>query len=66
MDTKHLTNYWCCVYSLCTLSNEMSYIRNVDNIHKGVFPLPIRKAKKNIESVENSKFGMGHLKRDED
>jgi len=40
--------------------------RNVDNIHKGVFPLPIRKAKKNIESVENSKFGMGHLKRDED
>jgi|TARA_B110000261_G_scaffold39084_1_gene45783 hypothetical protein len=40
--------------------------RNVDNIHKGVFPLPIRKAKKNIEAVENSKFGVGHLKRDED
>lgn len=37
----------------------MSYIRNVDNIHKGVFPLPIRKAKKNIEAVENSKFGVG-------
>ena len=40
--------------------------RNVDNIHEGEFPLPIRKAKKNIEAVENSKFGVGHLKRDED
>ncbi len=40
--------------------------RNVDNIHEGEFPLPIRKAKKNIEAVENSKFGVGHLKGDKD
>ena len=34
--------------------------RNVDSIHKGVFPLPIRKAKKNIEAEEKGMFGIGH------